>query len=57
MTEHQPVVLTADEIRKIEARAHELRAQAMAKALRALGQGISALSYKFASLVTRPRTA
>ncbi|WP_192849681.1 RSP_7527 family protein [Phaeobacter porticola] len=49
--------VTADEIRAIEARAHELRAEAMASFLRALGRGIAALPAKLAALVTRPRHA
>lgn len=57
MTEAQPVVLTAAEIHQIEARAHELRSQAMATFLRALGRGISSLIHKLAGLLRRPRTA
>ncbi|MEP4038167.1 MULTISPECIES: RSP_7527 family protein [unclassified Pseudophaeobacter] len=57
MTEHQPVILTADEIRIIEARAHELRAQAMAEALRVVGRSLSAAFHKISTLLHRPRAA
>ncbi|KPD12535.1 hypothetical protein AN476_10005 [Phaeobacter sp. 11ANDIMAR09] len=57
MTEYQPVILTAAEIQNIEARAHEMRAQAMADALRSLGRGLSFLFRKLSSLLLHPRAA
>ncbi|MGR3758805.1 RSP_7527 family protein [Roseobacteraceae bacterium NS-SX3] len=57
MNDIQITQLTADEIRAIEARAHELRAQAMAGMLRALGRGIAALPHKLAGLFHRPHHA
>ncbi|AFO87052.1 hypothetical protein PhaeoP83_02270 [Phaeobacter inhibens] len=49
--------VTADEIRAIEARAHELRAEAMASFLRSLGRGIASLPGKLVALISRPRHA
>ncbi|ATG39090.1 RSP_7527 family protein [Phaeobacter piscinae] len=49
--------VTADEIRAIEARAHELRAEAMAAFLRSLGRGIASLPRKLAALISHPRHA
>ena len=57
MTEAQPVILTAADIHAIEARAHEMRAQALADAFRTLGRGISLAVHKLAAFLHRPRTA
>ena len=57
MTQYQPVILTAAEIQDIEARAHAMRAQAMADALRALGRGTSNLAHRLSARFFRPRTA
>ncbi|EAQ46109.1 hypothetical protein MED193_06939 [Roseobacter sp. MED193] len=57
MTQHQPVILTAAEIQDIEARAHAMRAAAMADALRALGRGTVNLVLKLSARFARPRTA
>ncbi|MFS4582729.1 RSP_7527 family protein [Phaeobacter sp. C3_T13_0] len=50
-------VVTANEIRAIEARAHELRAQAMAAFLRSLGRGIASLPGKLSAMISRPHHA
>ncbi|WP_161492579.1 RSP_7527 family protein [Pseudophaeobacter leonis] len=57
MTEYQPVSLTYSEIQAIEARAHEMRTQAMADMMRALGRGLLALPLKIAALLHRTRAA
>lgn len=57
MTDAQPVILTAAEIQAIEARAHEMRAQAMAECICALGRGISRAVHKLSALLHRPRAA
>ncbi|MCI5099169.1 RSP_7527 family protein [Phaeobacter italicus] len=49
--------MTAEEIRQIEMRAHELRAQAMASFLRSVGRGFASLPGKLAGLFARPRHA
>ncbi|MEP2718741.1 hypothetical protein [Pseudophaeobacter sp.] len=57
MTEFQPVILTAAQIQAIETRAHEMRAQALADALRTMGRGLRAVFHKVSTLLHRPRTA
>lgn len=57
MTESQPKPLSIDDIRKIEARAHELRAQAMADMIIAFGRGLRAVPQRIFALVHRPRHA
>ncbi len=49
--------VTAADIREIEKRAHELRAQAMADGLRFIGRAVAALPGKIAGLFARPRHA
>lgn len=49
--------VTAEEIRQIEMRAHELRAQAMASFLRSVGRGFASLPGKLSGLFARPRHA
>lgn len=57
MTEYQPARLTAAELHDIETRAHAMRAEAMASALRATARGIGIALHKLSALVIRPRTA
>ncbi|EBA15248.1 hypothetical protein RSK20926_16367 [Roseobacter sp. SK209-2-6] len=54
---HQPVSLSLDEIHAIEARAHALRAQAMAEGLRALGGFLRSLPHRFAVALHLPGQA
>lgn len=57
MTEYQPASLTYSEIHAIEARAHQMRSQALADMMRAMGRGLRALPLKFSALLHRTRTA
>lgn len=57
MTEYQPASLTYSEIHAIEARAHQMRSQALADMMRAMGRGLCALPLKFSALLHRTRTA
>ena len=49
--------LTHADIRAIEARAHQLRSEAMHSMMRALGQKIAAIPHKFVSLFHRSHPA
>jgi len=49
--------LTAADIRAIEARAHQLRSEAMRDMMRALGRGIAAVPHKVVSLFHRSHPA
>ena len=49
--------LTAADIRAIEARAHQLRSEAMRDMMRALGRGIAVVPHKVVSLFHRSHPA
>lgn len=57
MNQSLPQPLTYTEIQAIEARAHQLRAEAMAEFLKALGRGLRTLPQKLSTRLHLPRHA
>ncbi|CUH86349.1 hypothetical protein PH5382_00258 [Phaeobacter sp. CECT 5382] len=57
MKQIEAPTLSIADIHAIEARAHEMRAEALADAMRSLGRGLRALALKFTGMFFRPRHA